>query len=195
MAFGFLHGSGNAERPVISPPGDMASVGSAASCRCGVDGDRSTRQVIAPHRTQPRGSSKATVPDRGKDPLVASAISPPRILLVDTAQAVDEPHLKLLQSIPTVVKRLDSCADMYLHQEHVYALVILVLHPRSTETAEAAQFVRQRWSAARILLLDSESAAIDDWLYDERVDPQLHPAFVREAVIRLMTLEKYRVSA
>jgi hypothetical protein len=48
---------------------------------------------------------------------------------------------------------------------------------------------------SRILLLESEPAAIDDWLYDERVDPHPHPATVRDAAIRLMAEEKYWIPA
>ena len=73
--------------------------------------------------------------------------------------------------------------------------MILVLHSRSGETAEAAHFVRHRWSAARILLLDGESDMIDDWLYDKRIDPHLHPATLREAAIQLMDAEKYWIPA
>jgi hypothetical protein len=83
------------------------------------------------------------------------------------------------------VETLGSCAELYLHKEHGYALVILVLSPKSSETTEAADFVRHRWTAARILLLENESAMVDDWLYDERVDPHSHPATLREAAIRL----------
>ena len=42
-----------------------------------------------------------------------------------------------------------------------------------------------------ILLLKGESPSIDDWLYDERVDPRLHPVNVREAAIRLLARQKY----
>ncbi|MGA2047946.1 MAG: hypothetical protein ABSG96_09635 [Terracidiphilus sp.] len=83
---------------------------------------------------------------------------------------------------------------MYLHEERGYTLVILVLHSKSTEPEEAAHFVRHRWSAARILLLEGESA-IDYWLIDERIDPNVHPATVREAAIPLMTESKYRIPA
>jgi hypothetical protein len=79
---------------------------------------------------------------------------------------------------------------LYLHEQRDYALVILVLHCESRETAEAAHFVRHRWSAARILLLERESAMIDDWLYDERIDPRLQPATMCEAAIRLIAEEK-----
>jgi hypothetical protein len=122
-------------------------------------------------------------------------MKPPRILLIDVALALYELHITLLRSIPAFVEKLVSCADLYLHEEDAYALVILVLHPKARETAEVAHFVRHRWSAARILLLESESAAIDDWLYDERVDPYPHPATVRDAAIRLMTEEKYWIPA
>ncbi|HTW80665.1 MAG TPA: hypothetical protein VME23_14055 [Terracidiphilus sp.] len=128
-----------------------------------------------------------TTKNRADQALCVTRTKPARILLVDAALALQESHLLLLRSIPAIVEALTSCADMYLHKEHGYALVILVLHSKSRETAEAAHFVRQRWSAARILLLESESAMIDDWLYDERVDPHSHPATLLEAAIRLMT--------
>jgi hypothetical protein len=111
---------------------------------------------------------------------------PARILLVDGARALHESHLLLLRSIPAIVETLVSCADMYLHKDHDYELVILVLHSESRETAEAASFIRNRWRTARILLLEGESARIDDWLYDERIDPCLHPRMVLEAATRLM---------
>jgi hypothetical protein len=60
--------------------------------------------------------------------------------------------------------------------------------------AEATHFVRRRWSAARILLLESESMVVDDWLYDERVDPALRPTAVRDAAIRLLAGHKYCLS-
>jgi hypothetical protein len=122
-------------------------------------------------------------------------MKPPRILLVDVALALYELHITLLRSIPALVEKLVSCADVYRHEEDAYALVILVLRPQAGETAEVAHFVRHRWSAARILLLESEFAVIDDWLYDERVDPHPHPATVRDAAIRLMTEEKHWIPA
>jgi hypothetical protein len=102
-----------------------------------------------------------------------------------------EVHLALLRSIPACVETLSSCSDMYFHEERSYALVILVPHPQSKETAEAAQFARHRWSAAKILLLESEFAMIDDWLYDDRAEPHLHPAAIRGAAIRLMSEQEY----
>jgi hypothetical protein len=132
---------------------------------------------------------------RAGGPLVVSAMKPPRILLVDAALALCRLHITLLRSIPAFVEKLVSCADLYLREEDANALVILVLHPKARETPEVAHLVRHRWSAARILLLESESAVIDDWLYDERVDPHPHPATVRDAAIRLMTEEKYWIPA
>jgi hypothetical protein len=113
-----------------------------------------------------------------------------RILLVDEEPALHESHLLLLRSIPAIVETVACCADLYLHEQRDYALVILVLHCESREMAEAAHFVRHRWSAARILLLERESAMIDDWLYDERIDPRLQPATMCEAAIRLIAEEK-----
>ena len=160
-----------------------------------VPADRFAFRNLDPCLAQPRGSSGVTTMDGADRSLVFYAKKRPRILLVDAARALQELHLMLLRSIPAIVETLTSCADMYLHKEQAYALVVLVLPPRSSETTEAAHFVRHRWSAARILLIESESAVIDDWLYDERIDPHLNPATVREAAIRLIVDEEYWISA
>jgi hypothetical protein len=136
-----------------------------------------------------------TTLNRADQPLLVTSKKPARILLVDAALVLQESHLLLLQMIPAIVERLTSCADMYLHEGHGYALVILVLHSKPAETAEAAFFVRHRWIGARILLLEGESPMIDDWLYDERLHPHQHPAAVCEAAIRLMAEEQYQIRA
>jgi hypothetical protein len=123
--------------------------------------------------------------------LAATADKPVRILLVDAILALHESHLLLLRSIPAIVKILASCADMYLHEENDYALVILILNSESRIAAEAAHFVRRRWVAARILLLEDGYTTIDDWLYDERVDPRVDPMTVLETAVRLMTDRQY----
>jgi hypothetical protein len=152
--------------------------------------DRFERRGLDRRCPQPRGPFEVDALNESDRSLVVSTEKSLRILVVDAALALHQMHLVLLRSIPAIVETLASCAEMYLHEEHAYALVILVLEPQSRETAEAAQFVRHRWSGARILLLERESAEIDDWLYDERVDPHLHPAAVYEAAIRLMAEEK-----
>lgn len=161
----------------------------------GTISDGFTRPGCNPLHLQPRGSSDEATLSRASRSLVVSARRQPRILLVDVALALNELHLELLRAIPAIVETLASCADMFLHEEDAYGLVILVLHTQPRETAEVADFVRHRWSAARILLLENESAVIDDWLYDERVDPHPHPATVRDAAIRLMTEERHWIQA
>jgi hypothetical protein len=143
-----------------------------------------------PRRTQPGESPEPTTLNRADDSLPVTAKRPARILLVDTAATLHESHLLLLQSIPAIVETLPSCAEMYFHEKDGYVLVILALPPKSREIAKAADFVRRRWSTAKILLLKGETAMIDDWLYDDRIDPHLHPATVREAAIRLMPEDK-----
>jgi len=157
--------------------------------------DRFAREQCDPRFPQMGESLEATKVIRAGRSLLDSAKRPPRILLVDPALALHELHLTLLRSIPAIVETLGSCAELYLHKEHSYALVILVLSPKSSETTEAADFVRHRWTAARILLLESESAMVDDWLYDERVDPHSHPATLREAAIRLTVGKDYWLPA
>lgn len=156
-----------------------------------VDADRFASRECDPRFPQTGGLLEPTKLSRAGRFLLDSARRPPRILLVDAALALHELHIRLLQSIPAIVETLASCAELYLHKEQGYALVVLMFPPKSRETTEAADFVRHRWTAARILLLESESAMIDDWLYDERVDPQLHPGTLREAVIRLIAGEDY----
>ncbi|MGD0891416.1 MAG: hypothetical protein ABR923_07775 [Terracidiphilus sp.] len=137
----------------------------------------------------------ATTMNRAEQSDLVPAKIQVRILLVDVAQTLEDSHLLLLRSIPAMVERLACCADMYVHKGCGYALVILALHPGSRETSDVANYVRHRWRSARILLLQGESTTIDDWLYDERIDPQLHPAIVCETAIRLITEERFSASA
>jgi len=153
------------------------------------------RRGFYPSGPQPPESFEVPSLVRPGGTLVVSAEKPARILLVDVALALYDMHTTVLRSIPAFVEKLVSCADMYLHKGEAYAVVILVLHPQAAETAEVAHFVRHRWSAARILLLESESAVIDDWLYDERVDPNSNPTTIRDAAIRLITEEKHWIPA
>lgn len=179
-----------------SSPKDAALTRSASSG----DGaahhaDRFVQRGLDPRPPQSPGLSEVTTQNRANRSIVVTAREPARILLVDAALALNESHVSLLRSIPAIVVILTSYADMYLHEEHGYALVILALHPQARRDCEAARFVRRRWSAARVLLLESESALIDDWLYDERVNPNSHPATLREAAIRQMTEAKYWIQA
>jgi len=193
--FRSLRCSRNAEIRMTSSPRCTALVAGGSSSVGAVQADSFARPGVDPHHPRPPESSEVTRLSRVGRSLVVSARRPPRILLVDAALAMYELHIALLRSIPAFVEKLVSCADMYLHEEDAYALVILALRPQARETAEVAHFVRHRWSAARILLLESESAVIDDWLYDERVDPHPQPATVRDAAIRLMTEEQYWIPA
>ena len=172
---------------MISSQTSTPAITSGPSSRVGgLNGNRIAREDFDPSRSEPGGSSAATELNRDDVSLIVLAKEPPRILLLDATHAVRECHLELLRSIPALVETLASCSDMYLHEEHAYSLVILMLHTHSRETSQVAEFVRHRWRSARILLLECESPEIDDWLYDERVDPHLHPTTLREAAIRLM---------
>jgi 6-phosphogluconolactonase (cycloisomerase 2 family) len=125
-------------------------------------GDRFAHGGFYPRCQQAGESAHATTLKGADQRLVATAKKPARILLVDAALALHESHLLLLRSIPAVVKTLASCADMYLHDEDDYALVILVLNSELRVAAEVAHFVRHRWVAARILLLEDSYTTIDD---------------------------------
>jgi hypothetical protein len=172
---------------MTSPPVGRAFV---ASVSPGVGSvlniDRRVRQGFDSHRLQ-SGRSLEVAMWNGADQRVAdTAKEPARILVVDAALALQESHLLLLRSIPAIVEILPCCAEMYTHEDCGYALVILSLQCQSKETTGAADFVRHRWNTARILLLKDEPAMIDDWLYDERIDPCAHPETVCEMAIRLL---------
>jgi hypothetical protein len=175
-----------------SSPKDAALIGSAFSGNSAAQhADRFVHRGLDPRPPQPAGLPEVTRQDRADWSNVVTARKPARTLLVDAALALNESHLLLLRSIPAIVVSVACYAEMYLHEEHGYVLVILALHPKSREGPEAGHFVRHRWSAAKILLIERESALIDDWLYDERVDPHSHPATLREAAIRLISEGKY----
>jgi len=174
---------------MTSSRSSSAFITSGSSGCDAVRADHFARRDFDAQAPQPRWASEVNTMSRADRSIIVSAKKRPRILLCDAALALDELYLMLLRSIPAIVEAVTSCADMYVHKEQAYALVILVLPPKSSETTEAAHFVRHRWSSARILLLESEVAAIDDWLYDERIDPNLDPATVREAAIRLIAEE------
>ena len=176
---------------MISSRNSRVLVTSGSSSFDAVHADHSARRDFDADVRQPKWAPEVTPMSRADRSIIVSAKTQPRILLVDAALELHEPHLMLLRSIPAIVETLNSCADMYLDREHEYALVILVLPTKSSETTEAAHFVRHRWNSARILLLESEFAEIDDWLYDERIDHHLDPTSVREAAIRLIAEEGY----
>lgn len=91
--------------------------------------DRAVRGGFDPGRPQSGKLSETTTLHRAEHPVVGTAKTLPRILLVDATLELHELHLLLLRSIPAMVETLASCADLYLHQAPHYALVILVLHP------------------------------------------------------------------
>jgi hypothetical protein len=175
-AFSFLHRLRNREIHLTLLPEGAALIRSASSGDDAVyDVDRFSRRGSEPRRIQLGTSPQTTTPNRTDQLLTVSPNTPARILLVNGSFTLSESHLLPLQSIPAIVETLGSCADMYLHKGHGYALVVLFPHCKPSETAEAAHFVRHQWSAM-----------IDDWLYDERVDPYSHPATLCEAAIRLI---------
>lgn len=112
-----------------------------------------------------------------------------RVLLVSEAPIFLNLRALLLKSIPATVQCVESCHRLYGDGGRSYALIILALKPDSGETTEVALFCRRQWSTAKILLLAREDHTIDDWLYDERLDPLFNPAALLNAVKRLLTRE------
>jgi hypothetical protein len=107
---------------ILSSKGDALTTSASGVVR---HADRFTQRSFDSRRPQPGGLSELTTLNRADQALVVMAKEPPRILLVDAALALEESHRLLLRSIPAILKTLASCADMYLHEEHGYALPAL----------------------------------------------------------------------
>ena len=112
----------------------------------GVHDDRILPRSIDALNWPQNRSSSATVPSRVNQSIAVPAKKSQRILLVDASLVLCELHQMLLRSIPAIVRNLNSYAHLYFHKERVYSLVVLAHRRRSSETAEAAHFLHQRWS-------------------------------------------------
>jgi len=124
--------------------------------------------------------------ERFTDAPLVSVQSSPSILVVNAALSLHESHVQFIRAIPAIVEIVPSCADLYSHSKRGYALVILALDREAGETTDAANFARQQWSTAKILLIEAERATIDDWLYDERVEPDCTAEAICDAAKRLL---------
>ena len=82
------------------------------------------------------------------------------------------------------VSNLPPCAN--------FCLVVLDLVSLELQAAAIAAYVRTRWPGARILLLGGLLQNVDDWLYDDIVEPRFNPSGFIEASKRL--LKKLRSS-
>ena len=85
------------------------------------------------------------------------------------------------------VHAVGSYSDVYqLPELGCYNLIVLSIRPNETQACHVAEYARQRWPNAKLLLLGENLECIDDPLYDEIVNPHCNPAGFVEAAKRLL---------
>lgn len=94
---------------------------------------------------------------------------------------------RYLQERGLALEVVSGCRDLYQTEMNDGCEVAVLHHSLSLdELNDAAQFIRRRWPAARILLIRPEEWWIDDALYDERLVPDSNPELLLSAVERLV---------
>ncbi|WP_216850099.1 hypothetical protein [Granulicella sp. L46] len=108
------------------------------------------------------------------------------ILMVEGDPTLRHSRDLLLSTLGIPIRVASDYKDVCLSDSGCFCLVTISLSPSQTEAAKVAELVRRRWPTARILLLGTLSAAIDDPLYDEIVDARFNPSALVEACQRLL---------
>jgi hypothetical protein len=65
-------------------------------------------------------------------------------------------------------------------------LIVLDMSDEEEHASQIAEFVRANWPEAKILLLGQNCRHLDDWLYDDIVDPCCNPAGFMQSAQRLL---------
>jgi CheY-like chemotaxis protein len=140
--------------------------------------------------------SGATDPQASELPLRLgnrpTAESVRRILLVDPDEELGRTRSLLLESLGHPVDRARNFAAIYsLHRDHRYCLVAVSVSAKISDLSTTLTTVRSSWPAARILLLGSSAIGIEDYQYDEMVNPAYHPADLVEVAHRLISVRPF----
>lgn len=118
--------------------------------------------------------------------VIVSAESRSAILLVEENDELRESRLKLLSLLDSSVQVADIGAALCeCIQGDSFRLVVISV--RSTaETERLAFTARRRWPKAKILLLGSTANDLQDFLFDNIVDPRCNPVGFVEISRRLL---------
>jgi DNA-binding NtrC family response regulator len=110
-----------------------------------------------------------------------------QILLVESDPELRESRRLLLSSLRLPVHAVDCHLEVFrLLRENRYTLIVLGLLHDEEHASQVAGFVRANWPAAKILLLGRGCGHLDDWLYDDIVDPCCNPAGLIQSAQRLL---------
>jgi hypothetical protein len=110
-----------------------------------------------------------------------------QLLLVEADPGLCESRRLLLSSLGAQVHAVHCHLEVFhLIGENHYNLIVLDVLRDPEHASQVAEFARANWPAAKILLLGPGRGCLDDWLYDDLVDPYCNPAGVIEAAQSLL---------
>lgn len=112
-----------------------------------------------------------------------AVVSP--VMLIQRDDLLRESRRLVLSRIHPLVRVAEDLAGVFTCGPDVFfrLIVIDMSDPRSAE--RVAFYARRRWPRAKILLLGSSCAQLDDFLYDDIVDPGRNAAAFLEVSRRL----------
>jgi hypothetical protein len=110
-----------------------------------------------------------------------------QLLLVEPDPELRESRCLLLSSLRLTVHAVGYHLDLFqLLRENRYRLVVLELLRNEEHASQIAGFVRVNRPEAKILLLGQSCGDLDDWLYDDIVDPCCNPAGIVQSAQGLL---------
>jgi hypothetical protein len=110
-----------------------------------------------------------------------------QLLLIESDPGLCESRRLLLASLGVPVHAVHSHLEVFQQAGgNRYNLIVLDVLRDPEHAPEIAEFARVNWPEAKILLLGPGCGSLDDWLYDDLVDPYCNPAGVIESAKDLL---------
>jgi CheY-like chemotaxis protein len=110
-----------------------------------------------------------------------------QILLVESDPKLRESRCFLLSSLRLPVHAVGYPLEGFqLLRDSRFTLIVLDMSDEEEHASQIAEFVRANWPEAKILLLGQNCRHLDDWLYDDIVDPCCNPAGLMQSAQRLL---------
>jgi hypothetical protein len=120
-------------------------------------------------------------------PNFASSVFVERVLLIASDRNLRYSRQLLTSSLGLAVDLATGPSEIFrMSREIRYNLVVLDRRGKEKQASQVAECVRTRWPKAKILLLGESSGDLDDWLYDDLVDPRGNPAVLVQFAQRML---------
>lgn len=115
------------------------------------------------------------------------------VLLVDSDSGTSCTRAHLLSACKVTVTPVTGYAEVSSSaQRSTYDVVVISMGAGFEQVRDTAFHVRKSWPDAKILLLGKSTLNLDDPLYDDIVDPALHPAALVRSVMQLLPPAAHR---